>query len=187
MNNKDNKKMDNVLLGKLPNDNKTASWPVEGREAKTIQIWNHMQAPIDEELLEKIRTSDIAKSKSEPLYQWSLETALTLDLVDKDLNIVMLAGDPKTGESTCLLHSCETDDPETRIDKLIRLFDKECAGTRKLPDGQVVSNELLTTIANVVAMYASVKQEYEDSFISALNYWKDRVREHPEHFKKDNA
>ena len=72
MNNKDNKKMDNVLLGKLPNDNKTASWPVEGREAKTIQIWNHMQAPIDEELLEKIRTSDIAKSKSEPLYQWHL-------------------------------------------------------------------------------------------------------------------
>ena len=84
---------DNVLLGQIPNDGKTASWPVEGREAKTIQIWNHMQAPIDEELLEKIRTANITKCKSEPLYQWSLETALTLDLVDKDLNfrIVILA------------------------------------------------------------------------------------------------
>jgi len=175
---------DNILLGQIPNDGKTASWPVEGREAKTIQIWNHMQAPIDEELLEKIRTANITKCKSEPLYQWSLETGLTLDLVDKDLNIVMLAGDPKTGESTCLLHSCETDDPEKRVDKLIRLFDKECAGNRKLPDGQVVSNELLTTIANVVAMYASVKQEYEDSFMSCLNYWKDRVRKNPEDFKQ---
>jgi len=177
--------METKILGNIPNDGKTASWPVEGREAKTIQIWNHMQAPIDEELLEKIRTAEIAKCKSEPLYQWSLETALTLDLVDKDLNIVMLAGDPKTGESTCLLHSCETDDPETRVDKLIRLFDKECAGNRKLPDGQVVSNELLTTIANVVAMYASVKQEYEDSFMSCLNYWKDRVRKNPEDFDKN--
>ena len=177
--------METKILGNIPNDGKTASWPIKGREAKTIQIWNHMQAPIDEELLEKIRTAEITKCKSEPLYQWSLETALTFDLVDKDLNIVMLAGDPKTGESTCLLHSCETDDPETRVDKLIRLFDKECAGNRKLPDGQVVSNELLTTIANVVAMYASVKQEYEDSFMSCLNYWKDRVRKNPEDFDKN--
>ena len=178
-------KNDNVLLGQIPNDGKTASWPVEGREAKTIQIWNHMQAPIDEELLEKIRTANITKCKSEPLYQWSLETALTLDLVDKDLNIVMLAGDPKTGESTCLLHSCETDDPEKRVDKLIRLFDKECAGRRTLNDGQVVSNELLTTIANVVAMYASVKQEYEDSFMNCLNYWKSKIKENPQDYNKD--
>lgn len=175
---------DNVLLGQIPNDGKTASWPIEGREAKTIQIWNHMQAPIDKELLEKIRTANITKCKSDPLYQWSLETALTLDLVDKDLNIVMLAGDPKTGESTCLLHSCETDDPEKRVDKLIRLFDKECVGTRKLSDGQSVSNELLTIIANVVAMYASVKQEYENSLMSCLNYWKDKVRNNPEYFKQ---
>ena len=96
----------------------------------------------------------------------------------------MLAGDPKTGESTCLLHSCETDDTEKRVDKLIRLFDKECAGTRKLPNGQVVSNELLTIIGNVVAMYAAVKQEYEDSFMNCLNYWKDRVRKNPEDFKQ---
>ena len=179
--------MEGELLAKISNDGKTASWPVEGREAKTIQIWNHMQAPIPQDLLERIRTAEITKCKSEPLYQWSLETSLTMDYVDKDLNIVMLAEDPKTGESTCLLHSCETDDPEKRVDKLIRLFDKECAGTRKLPDGQSVSNELLTTIANVVAMYASVKQEYEDSFMSCLNYWKDRVRKNPENFNKDNA
>ena len=177
--------MENKILGEIKNDGKTASWAVEGREAKTIQIWNHMQAPIDEELLEKIRTANITKCKSEPLYQWSLETALTLDLVDKDLNIVMLAGDPKTGESTCLLYSCETDESEKRIDKLIRLFDKECAGNRKLEDGQVVSNELLTVIANVVAMYAAVKQEYEDSFMNCLNYWKEKVRKNPENFDKD--
>ena len=176
--------MDNILLGEVKNDGKTASWPIEGREAKTIQIWNHMQEPIPDYLLEKIRTSDIAKAKSDLLYQWSLETTLTLDYVDKDLNIVMLAGDPKTGESTCLLHSCETDDTEKRVDKLIRLFDKECAGTRKLPNGQVVSNELLTIIGNVVAMYAAVKQEYEDSFMNCLNYWKDRVRKNPEDFKQ---
>ena len=179
--------MENKILGEIKNDGKTASWPVEGREAKTIQIWNHMQAPIDEELLEKIRTANITKCKSEPLYQWSLETALTLDLVDKDLNIVMLAGDPKTGESTCLLHSCETDDPEKRIDKLIRLFDKECTGHRTLEDGQVVSNELFTVIANIVAMYAATKQEYEDSFMNCLNYWKEKVRKNPEDFNKDNA
>ena len=177
--------MENKILGEIKNDGKTASWPIDGREAKTIQIWNHMQAPIDEELLEKIRTANITKCKSEPLYQWSLETALTLDLVDKDLNIVMLAGDPKTGESTCLLHSCETDESEKRIDKLIRLFDKECAGNRKLEDGQVVSNELLTVIANVVAMYAAVKQEYEDSFMNCLNYWKEKVRKNPEDFNKN--
>ena len=180
----DNNK-DNILLGQIPNDGKTASWPVDGREAKTIQIWNHMQAPIDKELLEKIRNSEIAKCKSEPLYQWSLETALTLDLVDKDLNIVMLVGDPKTGESTCLLHSCETDDPEKRVDKLIRLFDKECAGRRTLNDGQVVSNELLTVIANIVAMYAATKQEYEDSFMNCLNYWKSKIKENPQDYNKD--
>ncbi len=177
--------MEGELLGKISNDGKTAAWAVEGREAKTIQIWNKLQEPIPEYLLERIRTAEIAKCKSEPLYQWSLETSLSMDYVDKDLNIVMLAGDPKTGESTCLLHSCETDESEKRIDKLIRLFDKECAGNRKLEDGQVVSNELLTVIANVVAMYAAVKQEYEDSFMSCLNYWKDRVRKNPKDFNKD--
>ena len=144
--------MENKILGQIPNDGKTASWPIDGREAKTIQIWNEMQSPIPKDLIERIRTSDIAKSKSDPLFRWSMETALTMDYVDKDLNVVMLAGDPKTGESTCLLHSCETDESEKRIDTLIRLFDKECAGNRKLEDGQVVSNELLTVIANVVCM-----------------------------------
>ena len=177
--------MENKILGEIKNDGKTASWPIEGREAKTIQIWNEMQSPIPKDLLERIRTSDIAKTKSDALFQWSMETALTLDYVDKDLNVVMLAGDPKTGESTCLLYSCETDESEKRIDKLIRLFDKECAGNRKLEDGQVVSNELLTVIANVVAMYAAVKQEYEDSFINCLNYWKEKVRKNPENFNKD--
>ena len=177
--------MENKILGEIKNDGKTASWPIEGREAKTIQIWNEMQSPIPKDLLERIRTSDIAKSKSDPLFRWSMETALTMDYVDKDLNIVMLAGDPETGESTCLLYSCETDESEKRIDKLIRLFDKECAGNRKLEDGQVVSNELLTVIANVVAMYAAVKQEYEDSFINCLNYWKEKVRKNPENFNKD--
>ena len=177
--------MENKILGEIKNDGKTASWPIEGREAKTIQIWNEMQSPIPKDLLERIRTSDIAKSKSDPLFRWSMETALTMDYVDKDLNIVMLAGDPKTGESTCLLYSCETDESEKRIDKLIRLFDKECAGNRKLEDGQVVSNELLTVIANVVAMYAAVKQEYEDSFMNCLNYWKEKVRKNPENFNKD--
>ena len=178
--------MENKILGNIPNDGKTASWPVEGREAKTIQIWNQMQSPIPADLLEKIRTANITKAKSEPLFQWSIETALTMDYVDKDLNIVMLAGDPKTGESTCLLHSCETEDSEKRIDKLIRLFDKECAGRRTLEDGQVVSNELLTILANVVAMYSAAKQEYEDSFMNCLNYWKERMREHPEDFKTES-
>lgn len=168
--------MEEILLGKIPNDGKTASWPVEGREAKTIQIWNHMYEPIPDYLLEKIRTANITKCKSDSLYQWSLETSLTLDLVDKDLNIIMLAGDPKTGESTCLLHSCETEDQEKRIDKLIWLLNKECAGRRTLDNGEVVSNELLTILANVVAIYTAGKQEYEDSFMSCLNYWKDRIK-----------
>lgn len=177
--------MENKILGQIPNDGKTASWPIDGREAKTIQIWNEMQSPIPKDLIERIRTSDIAKSKSDPLFRWSMETALTMDYVDKDLNVVMLAGDPKTGESTCLLHSCETDESEKRIDKLIRLFDKECAGRRTLPDGELTSNELLTIIANVVTMYAAVKQEYEDSFMNCLNYWKEKVRKNPEDFDKN--
>ena len=177
--------MENKILGQIPNDGKTASWPIDGREAKTIQIWNEMQSPIPKDLLERIRTSDITKSKSDPLFRWSMETTLTMDYVDKDLNIVMLAGDPKTGESTCLLHSCETDNSEKRIDKLIRLFDKECAGHRTLSDGELTSNELLTIIANVVAMYAAVKQEYEDSFMNCLNYWKEKVRKNPEDFDKN--
>ena len=179
------KEKENIMLGQIPNDGKTASWPIEGREAKTIQIINQMQEPIPDYLLEKIRTSDIAKAKSDPLFRWSLETALTMNYVDKDLNIVMLASDPKTNESTCILYSCETDDPETRIDKLIKLFDKECAGRRTLPDGQVVSNELLTIIANVVAMYSAAKPEYEESFMNALNYWKNKMKEHPENYNPD--
>ena len=174
-----------ILLGNLPNDGKTASWPIDGREAKTIQIWNHMQAPIDKELLEKICTAEITKSKSEPLYQWSLETALTLDLVDKDLNIVMLAEDPNTNESTCLLHSCETEDSEKRIDKLIHLFDKECIGKRKLENGSTCANELFTIIANVVGMYAAVNTEYEKSVMDVIDYWKKRYKNHPENFNTD--
>ena len=179
--------METKILGNIPNDDKTASWPVEGRKAKTIQIWNQMQAPIPQDLLERIRTADITKCKSEPLYQWSLETALTMDYVDKDLNIVMLAGDPKTGESTCLLHSCETDDPEKRIDKLIRLIEQDCRGGRNLSNGKKVSNELLTIICNMAAMYSAANKEYEDSFMNCLNYWKDKVRKNPEDFNKDNA
>lgn len=177
--------MNNVLLGDVKNDGKTASWTVEGREAKTVQIWNHMQEPIDKELLEKIRTSDIAKVKSEPLYQWSLETALTLDFVDKDINVIMLAEDPKTGESTSLIHSCETDDSEKRIDKLIHLIDKECIGKRKLPDGSNCANELFTAIANVIGMYAACSSEYEEGIINVINYWKERRKEHPENFNTD--
>ena len=168
--------MENIILGQIPNDGKTASWPVEGREAKTIQIWNQMQAPIPQDLLEIIRTAEITKCKSEPLYQWSLETALTLDLLEKDLNIIMLVEDPKTGESTSLLHSCETDDPEKRVDKLIRLIEKECRGGRNLKNGTRVSNELLTIICNMAAMYSATNKEYEDSFMDCLNYWKEKVR-----------
>lgn len=177
--------MNNVILGQIPNDGKTASWPIEGREAKTIQIWNHMQQPIDPELLEKIRTADIAKTKSDPLYQWSLEVALTLDFVDKDLNVVMLAEDPKTGESTSLIHSCETEDSEKRIDKLIHLFDKECIGKRKLEDGTVYANELFTAIANVVSKYAASSSEYEKSLMDVIDYWKQRYKENPENFNTD--
>ena len=68
---------------------------------------------------------------------------------------------------------------------LIRLFDKECAGRRTLNDGQVVSNELLTVIANIVAMYAATKQEYEDSFMNCLNYWKSKIKENPQDYNKD--
>ena len=33
-------------------------------------------------------------------------------------------------------------------------------------------------------MYAAVKQEYEDSFMNCLNYWKEKVRKNPEDFDK---
>lgn len=162
------------MLGQIPNDGKTCSWPQPGREAETIKIWNRMQAPIPPELLEKIRTAEITKCKSNALYDWAIEMGLTLDLVDKDLNVIMIAHDPKTNESTTMLHCCESDDPYTRVDKLIRTLDKECGGSR-IENGQKCASELFTIIANVVAVYCAHDESYEKSFQDVVSYWKTKL------------
>lgn len=167
----------------MDKDNK---WSIEGREEYTKQIWKEMNEPIPEYLLEEIRDSDISKCKSKSLFRWGMETSLTLDYVDKDLNIILLSGDPKTNESISLIHSCETEDSEKRIDKLIWLLDKECSSSRTLPDGTKTANELFTAIANVVAMYVSANDDYRKGFEDCVEYWSKKIKEKPEDFNTNN-
>lgn len=166
--------MEEIMLGKIPNDVKTCSWPQPGREAQTIKIWNRMQEPIPDDLLEKIRTAEITKCKSNALYEWALEIGLTLDFIDKDLNVIMIAHDPKTNESTQILHCCESEDPYTRVDKLIRTLDKECVGSRE-ENGQKCASELFTIIANVVAAYCANDEQYEKSFKDVVEFWRNKL------------
>ena len=164
---------------------KNNKWAIEGREEDAKQIWKEMNEPIPEYLLEKIRNSDISKSKSKSLFRWGMETSLTLDYVDKDLDVIMISGDPNTNESISLLHSCKTEDPEKRIDRMIWLLDKECSGNRTLPDGTKTGNELFTAIANVVAMYVGASPKYREGFEKCVEYWQDRIKKNPQDFNSE--
>lgn len=174
--------MEHKLLGKIQNDGKMATWSQPDREAETVKIWNEMQQPIPQELLEKMSKAPISSAKSKVLFRWVMETMLTFENCDEQLNIIMLAHDPKTNESTQLLWSCESKDPCVRIDKLIALIDKECRGSR-IENGNVVSSELLTIIANACAIYCATDQLYKESFKDAVKYWEERLAKQDE--KKD--
>ena len=151
------------------------------------RIWKNIgeEEPVPQYLFERIEQSKIANCKSDALFKWGVETGLVLDNVDKDLNIILLSGDPKTNESISLIHSCETEDSEKRIDKLIWLLDKECSGNRTLPDGSKTANELFTAMANIVAMYVSASPQYRKGFEDCVNYWSKRIKEKPEDFNTD--
>ena len=164
---------ENILLGKIENDNKTCSWPTPEREAQTIEIINNIQQPIPQELLDNIKNSDLVKIKSKSLYQWGLETALTLENIDKDINLFMVAEDPKTGETTHICHSCESENLEQRIDKLIRMIDKACS-TNNNGDN---ANEVFTILANVCAAYCAQSEDTFKSFMHVVKYYIDIKKE----------
>ena len=164
---------ENILLGKIENDNKTCSWPTPEREAQTIEIINNIQQPIPQELLDNIKNSDLVKIKSKSLYQWGLETALTLENIDKDINLFMVAEDPKTGETTHICHSCESENLEQRIDKLIRMIDKTCS----INNNGDNANEVFTILANVCAAYCAQSEDTFKSFMHVVKYYIDIKKE----------
>lgn len=174
---------ENILLGKIENDDKICSWPTPEREAQTIEIINNMQQPIPQELLDNIKNSDLVKIKSKSLYQWGLETALTLENIDKDINLFMIAEDPKTGETTHICHSCDSENLEQRIDKLIRMFDKVCDGTRNDND-KPIANEIFTIIANVCAAYCAKSEDTFKSFMHVVKYYIDIKKESEKDIKE---
>jgi len=177
---------ENILLGKIENDNKTCSWPTPEREAKTIEIINNMQQQIPQELLDNIKNSDLMKIKSKSLYQWGLETALTLENIDKEINLFMIAQDPKTGEITHICHSCDTDDLEKRIDKLVRMINNACYGVRE-HNNEPVANEIFTIIANVCAAYCAQSEDTFKSFMHVVKYFIDINKEAEEKTKESQT
>lgn len=160
---------------------------MNNRKELLERIWKNIgeEEPVPQHLFDRIEKSNIANCKSDALFKWAVETGLALDYVDKDLNIVLLSGDPKTNESISLIHSCETEDSEKRIDKIIWLLDKECSGGHTLSDASKSANELFTAMANIVAMYVSASQQYRKGFEDCVNYWTNEMREKPEDFNFD--
>lgn len=160
---------------------------MENRKEVLERIWKSLgeDEPVPQYLYERINQSKIADCKSDALFKWAVETGLALDYVDNDLNIILLSCDPKTNESISLIHSCETEDSEKRIDKFIHLLDKECSGNSVLPNGQKTANELFTAMANIVAMYVGANESYRKSFENCVEYWQNRMKEKPQDFNKD--
>lgn len=172
--------MENIILGKVENNGKTCSWPTSEREAQTIQILKDMSSPIDEDLLEKIKNSDIVKCKSDALYQWGLENSLTLEMLSDKLNVIMIAQDAETKEVT---HLCTVanelkgkTDPTYKINELIKMVNEVSIGHR-MENGNVVANELFTVIANVVAIYCGSSKSNYESFKESVKYWETQFKE----------
>ena len=168
--------MDNIILGKIDNDGKTCSWPLPGREAETIHILENLQKSIPKELLDNIKNSSIVNIKSKSLYQWALETSLSLECVDKDINVLMIAEDIKTGEVTHICHTGESDDQQIRIDRLIKMLDKVSRGNIT-ENNEPIANEIFTIIANVCAAYCAQSVENLGSFMKVVEYYTNLIKE----------
>lgn len=166
------KNVDNVLLGKIDNDGKTCSWPDGSREAQVVQIINQMSQPISDEFMKSIMEAPMAKCKSDSLFTFALEMGLTLDCIPDDLNILIIAQDDNTKESTKILQSPKKYDDAHRINNLIRMLSSECIGVRE-EDGQSVANELFTIVANVCAQYCAADPAYKEAFLNVIKYWED--------------
>lgn len=159
-------------MGNIENDGKTCSWPKGDRRAQTIEIIKEMSRPISDDVLDKILEAPLAKSKSDSLYKFGLEVGLTLDCIPEDLNVLVIAQDINTGESTKLLVAPKATNTGEVINEMIRTVSNECYGTRE-ENGETVANELFTIFANVIAQYCAGDKKYEDSFINVINYWKN--------------
>ena len=159
---------ENIIIGNF--NDKTCSWPTPEREAQTIKIINDMNNPIPKELLEKVQSSEMVNIKSDSLYQWALETALSLECVDKDINLLMIAEDVNTGEVTHVCHAAGTNDVQKRIDTLIRMVDKASQGRRN-ENNEPVANEIFTIIANICGVYCAQSPETLQSFMKVIEYY----------------
>ena len=166
---------DNILLGKVENDVKTCSWPTKDRKVQTLEIIEEMSKPIPDEVLDKILEAPLAKCKSDSLYKFGLEIGLTMDCIPNDLNVLVIAQDINTKESTKLLVTPTAKNVGESIDEMIKTVAAECYGTRE-ENEEIVANELFTIFANVVAQYCAGDKKYEDSFINVVNYWKDILK-----------
>ena len=166
------KNMDNVLLGKIDNDGKTCSWPEGSREAQVVQIINQMSQPISDELMKAIMEAPMSKCKSDSLFKFALEMGLTLDCIPDDLNILVIAQDDNTKESTKILQVPKKYNEGQRINNLIQMLSSECVGTRE-EDGKTVANELFTVIANVCALYCANDPAYKEAFLNVIKFWED--------------
>jgi len=164
--------MENELLGKIENDGKTCSWPDGSREAQVVQIIDQMSQPISDELMKSIMEAPMAKCKSNSLFTFALEMGLTLDCIPDDLNILIIAQDDNTKESTKILQSPKKYDDAHRINNLIRMLSSECIGVRE-EDGQSVANELFTIVANVCAQYCAADPAYKEAFLNVIKYWEE--------------
>jgi len=164
--------MEEVQLGKVENDGKTCSWPEGSREAQVVQIINQMSQPISEELMKAIMEAPMSKCKSDSLFAFALELGLTLDCIPDDLNILVIAQDDNTKESTKILQVPKKYNEGQRIDNLIQMLSSECVGTRE-EDGKTVANELFTIIANVCAQYCASDPAYKEAFLNVIKFWED--------------
>ena len=162
--------MDNVLLGNVENNGKTCNWPTEGRAAQAVEIIKEMSKPIPQELLDDILNAPMAKCKSDSLFKLTLEFGLTLDCLPDNLNILMIAQDIDTKESTKLLVAPKKFTETEKLTEFIKMISGECLGTRQ-ENGKPVANELLTIFANVIAQYCAVDPSYKESFLNAIDYW----------------
>lgn len=159
----------------MENDNKTCNLPNDSREAQVVQIINEMNKPISDELIKTIMDAPMTKCKSDSLFKFALELGLTLDCIPDDLNLIIIAQDDNTGESTKILSSPKKYNDKQKIDNLIHLLSDECVGVRK-EDGKTVANELFTIIANVCAQYCASDSTYKDAFLNVIKYWENNKK-----------
>lgn len=167
--------MEEVILGKVEENEKIASWPKD-REAQVNEIIENMSKPIDKDTMDSILNSPMAKCKSDSLFKMTLELGLTLNCIPDDINILFIAQDVNTKEGTHLLLAPQAKNDNNKMSELISMVNTECIGSRT-EDGKTVANEIFTIIANVCAQYCASDLQYKEAFLQVVDYWSKILEE----------